>query len=62
MDKDTTITSADYQAMLKKMDRIEEENEMLTEAMTIFAKKQVQSINSFVTIETTMILSLYVVS
>lgn len=39
MDKDTTITSADYQAMLKKMDRIEEENEMLTEAMTIFAKK-----------------------
>ena len=55
MDKDTTITSADYQAMLKKMDRIEEENEMLTEAMTIFAKKQVQSINSFVTIETTMI-------
>ncbi|WP_187117358.1 hypothetical protein [Clostridium amazonitimonense] len=28
VDKDTTITAADYQAMLKKMARLEEENEI----------------------------------
>jgi transposase len=39
VDKDTTITSADYQAMLKKMARLEEENEILKKAMPIFAKK-----------------------
>jgi len=39
VDKDTTITSADYQAMLKKMARLEEENEILKKAMAIFAKK-----------------------
>lgn len=33
------ITQADYQAMLKKMARIEEENEILKKAMAIFAKK-----------------------
>lgn len=39
VDKDTTITAADYQAMLKKMARLEEENEILKKAMAIFAKK-----------------------
>jgi transposase len=39
VDKDTTITSTDYQAMLKKMARLEEENEILKKAMAIFAKK-----------------------
>jgi transposase len=39
VDKDTTITSADYQAMLKKMARHEEENEIFKKAMAIFAKK-----------------------
>jgi transposase len=28
VDKGTTITAADYQAMLKKMARLEEENEI----------------------------------
>ncbi|ERI92767.1 transposase [Clostridiales bacterium oral taxon 876 str. F0540] len=37
--KDSTITTADYQAMLKKMARLEEENEILKKAMAIFAKK-----------------------
>lgn len=39
VDKDTTITAEDYQAMLKKMARLEEENEILKKAMAIFAKK-----------------------
>lgn len=39
IDKDTTITGADYQAMLKKMARLEEENEILKKAMGIFARK-----------------------
>ncbi len=39
VDKDTTITSAEYQAMLKKMARLEEENEILKKAMGIFARK-----------------------
>ncbi|HHW57322.1 MAG TPA: transposase, partial [Clostridia bacterium] len=36
--KGTTITVAEYQAMLKKMARLEEENEILKKAMAIFAK------------------------
>ncbi|MFL0245591.1 hypothetical protein [Candidatus Clostridium stratigraminis] len=39
VDKDTTITAADYQAMHKKMARLEEENEILKKAMGIFASK-----------------------
>ena len=39
LDNNKTITQADYQAMLKKMARIEEENEILKKAMAIFAKK-----------------------
>jgi transposase len=39
IDKDTTVTTADYQAMLKKMAMLEEENEILKKAMAIFAKK-----------------------
>jgi transposase len=38
VDKDTTVTAADYQAMLKKMARLEDENEILKKAMAIFAK------------------------
>jgi transposase len=39
VDNDTTITAANYQAMLKKMARLEEENEILKKAMGIFARK-----------------------
>jgi transposase len=39
VDKDTTITSAEYQVMLKKISSLEEENEILKKAMAIFAKK-----------------------
>lgn len=39
VDKDTTIIAADYQAVLKKMARLEEENEILKRAMGIFARK-----------------------
>jgi transposase len=39
VDKDTTITSAEYQVMLKKISRLEEENEIFKKAMAIFAKK-----------------------
>jgi transposase len=39
VDKDKTVTAADYQEMLKKMARLEEENEILKKAMTIFAKR-----------------------
>lgn len=39
VDKDTTITSADYQVILKKMAKLEEENEILKKAMAIFTKK-----------------------
>lgn len=37
--KGTTITAAEYQAMLKKMARLEEENEILKKAMAIFEKE-----------------------
>jgi transposase len=39
VDKDTTITAAEYKAMLKKMAQLEEENEILKKAMGIFARK-----------------------
>lgn len=39
MDKDTTITMAEYQAMLKKNKQLEEEIEILKKAMGIFARK-----------------------
>lgn len=39
VDKDITMTSADYQAMLKKIARLEEENEILKKVMAIFTKK-----------------------
>ena len=39
IDKDKTVTTADYQVMLKKITRLEEENEILKKAMAIFAKK-----------------------
>ncbi|SHD78670.1 transposase [[Clostridium] ultunense Esp] len=39
VDNNKIITQADYQSMLKKMARIEEENEILKKAMAIFAKK-----------------------
>lgn len=38
VDNNKVITQADYQAILKKMVRIEEENEILKKAMAIFAK------------------------
>jgi transposase len=37
--KDKTITTAEYQQMLKKMARLEEENEILKKATAIFARK-----------------------
>ena len=39
VDKNTTITAADYQAILKKNRQLEEENEILKKAMGIFARK-----------------------
>lgn len=39
VDKDTTITTADYQAMLKRNKQLEEEIEILKKAMGIFARK-----------------------
>jgi transposase len=39
VDEDTTINPTDYKAMLKKIARLEEENEILKKAMAIFAKK-----------------------
>ena len=39
VDKNTTITTAEYQAMLKKNKQLEEENEILKKAMGIFARK-----------------------
>ena len=39
VDKNATITAADYQAILKKNKQLEEENEILKKAMGIFARK-----------------------
>ena len=39
VDNNKVVTQADYQALLKKIARIEEENEILKKAMPIFAKK-----------------------
>lgn len=39
VNKDKTVTTADYQAMLKRMAQLEEENEILKKAMAIFTKK-----------------------
>lgn len=39
VDKGTTITAADYQALIKKNKQLEEENEILKKAMGIFARK-----------------------
>ncbi|MBU5438755.1 transposase [Tissierella sp. MSJ-40] len=39
IEKDKIVTQADYQAMLKRMAKLEEENEILKKAMAIFAKK-----------------------
>lgn len=37
--KDKTITTAEYQKMLKKMARLKEENEIFKKATDIFANK-----------------------
>lgn len=39
VDKNTTITAAEYQAMIKKNKQLEEEIEILKKAMGIFARK-----------------------
>lgn len=39
LNKNKTVTQSDYEAMLKKMAKLEEENEILKKAMAIFAKK-----------------------
>ena len=39
IDKNTTVTTAEYQAILKKNKQLEEENEILKKAMGIFARK-----------------------
>jgi transposase len=39
IDKDTTIIWVDYQAILKKMAKLEEENEILKKAIAIFTEK-----------------------
>ncbi len=39
VDKSTTITATDYQALIKKNKQLEEENEILKKAMGIFARK-----------------------
>lgn len=39
VDKNTTITAAEYQSMLKKNKQLEEEIEILKKAMGIFARK-----------------------
>ena len=39
VDKNTTITTADYQAIVKRNKQLEEENEILKKAMGIFARK-----------------------
>ncbi|APM39730.1 transposase [Clostridium kluyveri] len=39
IDNNKTITTADYQVLMKKMARLEKENEILKKAMAIFSKK-----------------------
>lgn len=39
VDKNKTITVSEYKQMLKKMARLEEENEILKKATAIFARK-----------------------
>ena len=39
VDKNKTITAADYQVVLKKLAKIEEENDILKKALGIFARK-----------------------
>ena len=39
VDKNTTITAAEYQAMIKKNKQLEEEIEIIKKAMGIFARK-----------------------
>lgn len=39
IEKDKVVITAEYQAMMKKMARLEEENEILKKVMDIFAKK-----------------------
>ncbi|WP_369705648.1 hypothetical protein [Clostridium moutaii] len=39
VDKDKIITTADYQSLMKKIAKLEEEDEILKKAMSIFAKK-----------------------
>jgi len=39
INKNEIVTRADYEAMLKKMARLEEENEILKKAIAIFTKK-----------------------
>ena len=39
VDNGQTITKADYQALMKKMAQMEQENEILKKAMAIFARK-----------------------
>ena len=39
VDKNTTITAVEYQAMIKKNKQLEEEIEVLKKAMGIFARK-----------------------
>lgn len=39
IEKHKVVTTSEYQAMMKKMARLEEENEILKKAMAIFAKK-----------------------
>lgn len=41
IDKDKTVTAADYQVMLKKMTKLEEENEIFKKAIAIFTKKYI---------------------
>lgn len=39
VDKNITITAADYQAVLKKLAKIEDENDIFKKALGIFARK-----------------------
>lgn len=45
------MINADYQVVIKKMARMEEENEILKKAMGIYAKKKAQYISSLLIIK-----------